>query len=211
MRRFLIISVTALAALTVLTAAQARHRPGDNDGRHHRHSVAICHRTSSETTPYVRIRVFTRAQLRHHRQHAEDVIPAPHRGCPRTLLSPTTGGTPVAATLSGAAEVPGPGDTDGTGSATLRLRKGQGQICFQVAVQNVALPSVAAHIHKAATGVAGPIVATLTAPDATGTSSGCARATRLLVNAILANPAGYYINVHTTDFPDGAARGQLAP
>jgi hypothetical protein len=24
------------------------------------------------------------------------------------------------------------------------------------------------------------------------------------------NPAGYYVNVHTADFPDGAARAQLA-
>ena len=26
---------------------------------------------------------------------------------------------------------------------------------------------------------------------------------------ILANPASYYVNVHTGEFPDGAIRGQL--
>jgi hypothetical protein len=26
----------------------------------------------------------------------------------------------------------------------------------------------------------------------------------------LANPAAYYVNVHTADYPDGAIRGQLA-
>jgi CHRD domain len=30
-----------------------------------------------------------------------------------------------------------------------------------------------------------------------------------LAAAICANPAGYYVNYHTTDFPGGAVRGQL--
>jgi hypothetical protein len=27
---------------------------------------------------------------------------------------------------------------------------------------------------------------------------------------IIANPAGYYVNIHNADFPGGAVRGQLA-
>jgi len=29
--------------------------------------------------------------------------------------------------------------------------------------------------------------------------------------AILAHPKGYYVNVHTAAFPNGAVRGQLKP
>ena len=47
-----------------------------------------------------------------------------------------------------------------------------------------------------------------TAP-ATGTSSGCLTANADLVHEILANPAGFYVNVHNAQFPGGAVRGQL--
>ena len=208
MRRFLLISLAAAVALGLLATAQAAVR--STDKKPDREKVPICHRTSSDTKPYVRIKVGKPASLQGHRRHAEDIIPAPDGPCPRTELSPTEGGTALTAGLTGAAEAPGPGDTDGSGSATIRLRAGQGQICFELTVQNVTLPAAAAHIHEGAAGVPGPVVVTLTAPDATGMSSGCVTVPRPLVADILANPAGYYVNVHTTDFQDGAVRGQLA-
>ncbi len=41
------------------------------------------------------------------------------------------------------------------------------------------------------------------------TYSGTRIVTQAEIDAILANPSGFYINVHTTDFPGGAIRGQL--
>ena len=166
----------------------------------------ICHRTSSAAKPYVKISVSAK-QLRAHLKHAADIIPAPKGGCPRTVLRATSGGQAFPVALTGEAESPA-GDPVGAGTATVRLRAGQGQVCYQLAATNLP-PAAAAHIHRGATGAAGPVVVPLQTPGADGTSSGCAPVARTLVAAILAAPASYYVNVHTAEFPGGAVRGQL--
>jgi hypothetical protein len=121
------------------------------------------------------------------------------------------GGRPLHTSMSGAAEVPGPGDPDATGTARIILNQGQRTVCWRIHVANLTLPATAAHIHAAAAGVAGPIVVPLGPPDASGNSSGCATGvSRSLIKAIRQHPGRYYVNVHTTDFPAGAARGQLS-
>jgi hypothetical protein len=119
------------------------------------------------------------------------------------------GGRKFATPLTGAEEAPGPGDPDGSGFATLRLNPGTGQVCFQITVSDIALPATGAHIHEAAAGVAGPVVVPLTSPDESGVSSGCVDAPRELILDIIQNPAEYYVNVHSTEHPAGAVRGQL--
>ena len=170
--------------------------------------TSICHRTSSAKNPYVKISV-TKSVLKGHVAHPGDIIPAPAVGCPTGLLTAKKGGKKLNATLTGAAEVPGPGDSDGAGTAMLRLRLGQGQICHSLMVSNITLPAAAAHIHRGVAGVDGPVVVTLTTPDADGAVEGCVAAPRALVKEILQNPAGFYVNVHTSDFAAGAVRGQL--
>ena len=118
------------------------------------------------------------------------------------------GGRPFTTTLTGAAEVPGPGDPDGIGTATITLNPGQGEVCFELTVSGVSTP-VAAHIHFAPAGVAGGVVVPL-APPTGGFSSGCRTADRELVKAIIQDPSAYYVNVHTTEYPAGALRGQLS-
>ena len=112
--------------------------------------------------------------------------------------------------LSGAAEVPGPGDPDGTGTATLRLSPEKGEVCFVITVANIALPATGAHIHVGTVKEAGPVVVALTPPDESGASAGCVTdVDSALIRNIIRHPRQYYVNVHTTDFPDGAVRGQL--
>jgi hypothetical protein len=119
-------------------------------------------------------------------------------------------GRPLSAALTGAAEAPGPGDPDGSGSVSLRLNPGQGEVCFEITVANITLPATGAHIHEAPVGEPGPVVVALTPPDASGTSSGCVSADREVIREIIQEPEEYYVNVHTSDFPGGAIRGQLS-
>jgi hypothetical protein len=118
-----------------------------------------------------------------------------------------TGGRLITVEMTGAAERPGPGDPDGSGTAWFTLNPGQEQICYVLEVSGIA-PATAAHIHVAPVTDPGPVVVPLEAPT-DGSSSGCADVDRELIMAILFNPENYYVNVHNVDFPGGAVRGQL--
>jgi hypothetical protein len=99
-------------------------------------------------------------------------------------------------------------DTDGAGHATFKLDATKGEVCYELMVEKIGA-ATAAHVHKGAAGASGPPVVPMTKPDASGKASGCATADTAVVKDILANPANYYVNVHTAEFPGGAIRGQL--
>lgn len=122
------------------------------------------------------------------------------------------GGRRFTTTLTGAAEVPGPGDPDGSGTATIWLNHGQGRVCFEITVSNITLPATGAHIHVGTVTEFGPVVVPLTPPNSSGFSSGCVEdVSRELIKNIIQNPEGYYVNVHTVPlYAAGAVRGQLS-
>ena len=119
------------------------------------------------------------------------------------------GGRKFTSSLTGAAEVPGPGDPDGSGTVMLELNPGTGQVCFVLTVTGIA-PATAAHIHEAPTGVAGPVVVPLNPPPTGGSSSACVSADREEILEIIQHPEDYYVNVHNAEYPAGALRGQLS-
>ena len=127
-------------------------------------------------------------------------------------LAPTT----FVAVLSAENEVPGcpAGEESGAaGRAIVRIDEDTGEITYRVVARR--LPgtiagSPGAHIHVGAAGDMGPVVQGLDRTGrerglvATGTATNPA-----LAEAIVADPANYYVNVHTTVCPGGAIRGQL--
>jgi hypothetical protein len=102
------------------------------------------------------------------------------------------------------------GAPDGQGGATITITT-TGQLCFGIVVQGLDTPTMA-HIHQGRNNVNGPVVVPLTQPSAgdPGASSGCVPVSDgTLLAKILKHPLRFYVDVHTTAFPNGALRGQL--
>jgi hypothetical protein len=115
-----------------------------------------------------------------------------------------SGGNEVGANGQAAA-----GDPDGHGTASV-LFVGDNRICISALVNRLDKPT-AAHIHEGPAGRNGPIVVPFT-PPATGnpgTTTACVTVGAAVLGRLHATPTGFYINVHTAKFPDGAVRGQL--
>jgi CHRD domain-containing protein len=99
------------------------------------------------------------------------------------------------------------GDMDGSGEVRLTADPASRQICYRFELSDVATPLMA-HIHKGRVLTSGPSVVTLfTGPG--GDLANCLLWTQKWVDEIVANPAGFYVNLYTTEYPDGALRGQL--
>lgn len=113
-------------------------------------------------------------------------------------------GVKLMASLSGSVEVP-PGDADGTGSFMGRLNVGQGKLCYTLTSAKLGTLTMA-HIHEGKVGVAGPPVVTL---KANAPATTCMSVDKATAQKIVSAPGDYYVNVHTSDFPAGAIRGQL--
>jgi hypothetical protein len=107
-------------------------------------------------------------------------------------------------------EVP-PSGSNAFGAAAIRIEGTT--LSFAVTIANPARESFfAGHIHVGGAGANGPVVVTLFSGSTDRKL--IFQAARLQISAttataICANPAGYYVNYHTTDFPGGAIRGQL--
>lgn len=118
--------------------------------------------------------------------------------------------------LDGSQEVP-PADPDGRG--TFAFLAAHDRFCYVLTARRIQ-PATLAHVHAGPRGVNGGIVVGLIAPT-DGFSAGCITAqpdttpntpevlVRSELNAIIADPAQFYANVHNDEFPNGAIRGQL--
>ena len=120
---------------------------------------------------------------------------------------PSQAGRTITVALDGASERPGPGDPDGSGTATFTINPGKETLCYTLTVANID-PASATHIHRAPASEPGPVVVPLVAPT-TGSSTGCVTVERALLKELLITPEAFYVNVHNPVYPAGAVRGQL--
>ena len=114
------------------------------------------------------------------------------------------------AALSGAQETP-PVESSATGKAILALNGAADELAYRVMVSNI-MSVTASHIHKAAAGVAGPVVFPLFTGSGSFDASHPVSGTLALDWAQVLDliDDGYYVNVHTSAHAPGEIRGQVA-
>lgn len=122
------------------------------------------------------------------------------------LTSALAGAQTLTATLLGSNEVGG-GALSGSGIAVVDFDGTS--ITYTILVSGIEAPN-AAHIHVGAVGTDGNVVLNFQPSFVAGTATGTVNADAGTVATILANPGGHYVNVHTSQFPNGAVRGQLS-
>jgi CHRD domain len=92
------------------------------------------------------------------------------------------------------------------GKGTVNLTIAGTKVCWKFTkVSGIGTPLVS-HIHKGGPTVSGPVVVPL---GGKYKATGCIASTSAIVKAIEKSPKGYYVNIHTGQFPNGAIRGQL--
>ena len=151
--------------------------------------TTICHLTAKK---YVALTVSNRSLKTHLAHHADLIGPpvpqsnitAARADCASlTVLTPNRGGKKLTAVFT---NVP----TGVAAQLNVRLRFGQGQLCFNLTVAGAKAQSATISMAGSSVGLS-PLSAT------TGTSSGCVNTTRPLVKAILRKPSDATVTVQT--------------
>ncbi len=111
------------------------------------------------------------------------------------------------ATLSPDEEVPNKGPAGASGTAKVDINTDTNQVCYELTPSGLSEQPSAAHIHQGAKGASGPIH--IDFAIATNGLKNCVTSDAAKVSAVTANPAGFYVNIHTASYAAGAMRGQL--
>ena len=138
------------------------------------------------------------------------VVPVALAAKPTTPGSNGNGGKALVAKLTGANAQAHTGDH---GNVVVRLNPKTLKVCWSYSnlkltpLGTASATPTASHIHIGAAGVSGGAI--VVPFGGAFARSGCTTTTKANIDAILANPSGYYVNVHNASYPAGAIRGQL--
>ena len=150
--------------------------------------------------------------------------PSPTRTATASPTPAPTVANVFKAELKASNETPPITDAEASCSGTATVTLSSTSVKFDVSITGCPASTAIniGHIHKGAAGVAGPVkISTgLAAGDLTLTNGGVTFSRTAtpagppawdaaLISAILANPAGYYVNFHSTLHGGGVIRGQL--
>lgn len=136
--------------------------------------------------------------------------------------SGTSSGVPTyVVELTGGAEVPGPGDPEGTGTLELQF-SAAGEVCINGELDGID-EITALHLHSGTADEASEEAdVTIDLGSQPGDDDPLApfplnycvtadpAAIEDLISELAEDPGDYLVNVHTAEYPDGAARGQLS-
>ncbi len=115
--------------------------------------------------------------------------------------------------MSGAQEIGGAGDPDGTASGTITLDDVSGVISWSFSYASIDAPTLM-HIHgpSAPAGVNAGVFIGLGVATSGGAGtliSSLVHGNLAQVTQILNSPDTFYVNIHNASFPGGAVRGQV--
>jgi hypothetical protein len=103
---------------------------------------------------------------------------------------------------------------DATGHAMLQFFPESGLVCYTIKWKDVGSAVTGGHIHSASGDIVislfgGPLGTATAYPGDKFKVSDCVTATTATINAILADPSPYYVNLHIDPAFTSAVRGQL--
>lgn len=144
-------------------------------------------------------------------------------GLPTVAANDTASRTGFFELAPTAAEVPGGGDPHGNVRAFLQLDGPRNSVCYLISWAGLKGKVTAAHLHKAVAGKTGPhhidLLNDAAISGKRGSAAACVDADEAhghgmapdprAVRAVLKNPDRFYLNLHSSAFPDGARRAQL--
>ena len=98
---------------------------------------------------------------------------------------------------------------DGSGEATIEINSDRNEVCYDMTLEGMQQVT-AAHIHDGEKDKAGPVVVDLKYDGDDSGGAGCvAGVDEGTLEKVSKDPDKHYLNVHSEQYPDGSARGQL--